>query len=818
MSLIRCLVGRTAGRAIFGLVIGLVFALGACPASAQQVVVEGNQRVEAETVRSYMNLRPGGTFGPQEQDEALKALFGTGLFSDVRITREGGRIVVHVVENPVINRVAFEGNKKMDTATLRKEVESQPRGVYTQARVQADVQRIIDVYRRGGRFDARVEPKIIQLEQNRVDLVFEITEGEKTKIDHINFIGNHAFSERRLRDVITTTETNWLSWLKTSDVYDPDRLNVDQELLRRFYLKNGYADFRVISAVADYDRDRNAFFITFTVDEGELYHFGTVDIESNVAAVPADSIRSFVRTQPGATYNAELIDKTLEDMSVNIAQRGYPFAQVRPRGDRDVANHVVNLVFVVDDAPRVYVERINIRGNTRTMDQVIRREFDIAEGDALNRAMVDRAERRLNQLGYFKAVKITREAGSTSDRVVLNVNVDEQPTGEVSFGAGYSTSDGIIGDVSISEKNFLGRGQFVRASVGWGQKKRTVDLNFTEPYFLDRRLSFGTDFFYRRNLVSNTQSFNQEIIGGGVRLGLQITDDLSAQARYRAYTQRIDIPAQYWDCGPPLFPNLTPKPGTVANNIIDLNGLPDCLNNGEASAALKSAQGTAFYSTIGTTFVYNRLDQAKNPRNGIYAELNFDLAGVGGDVNFFRTTGEVRGYYNIYEDIVGMIKFQAGNVTGWGGQQVRLIDAFFKGPDLVRGFQSSGIGPRDISLLSRSDALGGRNYLGVSAELQFPFPAIPEELGLRGAVFADAGTLFGVGNLGTLNTWIKCSSVGVPANCNYFDDSWNIRSSVGASLIWQSPLGPLRFDFAFPLSKQPYDKTQVFRFSGGTTF
>jgi len=800
--------GRALRAAFAGALLALCTVVSVQPAAAQQVVVVGNQRIEADTVRSYLNLRPGVPFDAERQNEALRALFATGLFSDVRIAREGGRIVVRVVENPVIDRVSFEGNRRIDSPTLRREVESQSRGVFTRQRVQSDVQRILELYRRQGRFDVRVEPQVVELPQGRVNVVFQINEGERTRIERIAFVGASAYSERRLRDVITTRETSWISWLSTRDVYDPDRLNVDQELLRRFYLRNGYADFRVVSAVADFDRERNGFTITFTIEEGPQYTFGTIEVESNVAAVDAATVRSFVRTSAGAIYNAELIDRTLEDMSLEIARRGYPFAQVRPRGDRDPNARTVNVTYVIDEAPRLYVERINIRGNTRTMDRVIRREFDLAEGDALNRVLVDRAERRLNQLNYFQTVRITREPGTAQDRVVLNVNVEEKSTGEVSFGAGYASNDGFLADVSITERNFLGRGQFVRAALGWGERRRTADFSFTEPFFLDRRLAAGFDLFYRRSTNSTYQSYVQETIGGGIRLGVQIDENLTAQVRYRLYEQRIRLPSELQDCA--LIPY-------GLNPINPALGVADCLYNGEASVAIRNSVGNALVSMAGFSLVYNRLDAPRNPRNGLYAEFSVDVAGLGGDVRFVRTATDVRYYHTFLEDFTGFVRFQAGNIAGLGGGGVRITDSFFHGPNIVRGFASSGIGPRDVSTL-RLDALGGTTYVGVTAEVQFPIPFLPEELGLRGAVFADAGTLFGVGNLGTNGAWVRCTGQYVPANCNYTDDPWSIRSSVGVSLLWQSPLGPLRFDYAHVLSSEWYDRRQAFRFSGGANF
>jgi outer membrane protein insertion porin family len=779
--------------------------------SISQVVIQGNQRVEAETIRSYIALRPGQAYDAGKVDESLKALFATGLFSDVSINRSGNAVVVRVVENPIVDKVAFEGNKKIESSDLLKETQIQAHGTYTRQKIEADVQRIIEVYRRQGRFDVKVEPKLIDLPNNRVNVVFEITEGEKTKVEKIAFIGNQAFSDFRLRDVITTTESNWLSFLKTSDIYDPERLSVDQELLRRYYLKNGYADFRVVSAVADYDNSKNAFFITFTLEEGRQYRFGKIDIESSIPSIRAEEYRGEIKSSPGDVYNAELIDKSLESVGEAIAKRGYPFSQVRPRGERDAASGIINVTYVIEEGPRLYVDRVNIVNNTRTQDRVIRREIDIAEGDAFNRVLVDRAEKRLNRLGYFKKVNITKEPGSTPDRVNLNVNVEEQSTGDLSFSAGYATVDGIIGEVGITERNFLGRGQYMKADVGLGTHRSKAELSFTEPYFLDRRLALGFDAYYRDTTATSVSSFEQQIYGAGTRLGISLTEDLSTQFRINGYEQRIVVPAAFQDC--PLVPT------------------PACLANGEASKAIIQSQGSSFVAMTGTSLIYNRLDNVRNPSNGYFLQGNLDVAGVSGhnaftgvpNADFFRTTGEARGYYPIYGDFVGMLKVQGGTITSLqSGNPVRLVDTFFKGGEFIRGFQNAGIGPRDETAGLRQDSLGGTIYYGGTGELQFPIPYAPEDLGLKGALFLDAGTLYKVGNLNGTGL-VKCAKgTALPltagSGCNYFDDS-TIRASTGLSIIWQgSPLGPIRFDFGIPIQKQPYDQTEVFRFSGGTSF
>ena len=443
-----------------------------------------------------------------------------------------------MVENPVINRVAFEGNKKAKDDQLKTEVQSKPRGTLSRPTVQADVQRIIEIYHRSGRFDVRVEPKIIELPNNRVDLVFEINEGDKTGVKEIRFVGAKAFSHGRLKDVIKTSESNWLSFLQTTDIYDPDRVEADRDLLRRFYLKHGYADVRIVSAVGEYDPAKKGFIITFTIDEGGQYHVGTVDVVSNVHAIDPASLRGRLKLSAGNVYNADLVEKTVEAMTIEAAKRGYAFATVRPRGDRNFETKTINLVFVVEEGTRAYIERINILGNIRTRDYVIRREFDISEGDAYNRALIDRAERRLKNLNYFKTVKITNEPGSAPDRVVINVNVEEMPTGEFSIAGGYSTADGFIAEVSVADRNLMGRGQFAKASVQFGQRTRGFDLSFVEPYLLGYRMAGGIDLFARQNLASTYVSYDSQTIGTNLRLGFALTEELSFAAAL------FDLPAE----------------------------------------------------------------------------------------------------------------------------------------------------------------------------------------------------------------------------------------------------------------------------------
>ena len=768
------------------LALGLGECFGESSAYAQGVIqdirVEGNKRVEPETVRSYLTFSTGDAYDPAKVDESLKALFATGLFQDVRIRREGSTIVIVLMESPIVSRVAFEGNREVEDDTLAAEVQLKARAVYTRARVQADVQRILDVYRRQGLYAAQVDPKIINLDNNRIDVVFEISEGPSTKVRAINFIGNSAFSDSQLRYVISTTQTNLLSFLKGTNVYDPDRLNLDRELLRQFYMKNGYADVRIVSATADLDRDGRGFFITFTIEEGERYRFGPIDVESALPSVNVDALRHVILTRTGRVYNAEKVEKTIEALTIEVSQQGYAFGQVRPRFERDEATHTMGIVYTIDEGPRIYIERINIVGNFRTEDNVIRREFRLSEGDAFNRLLVEAARKRLRALGFFKTVDIDTQPGSAPDRVIIVVKVEEQPTGELSFGAGYSTSEGVIGDISITERNLMGKGQYVRLGFSGSLERAQVDFSFTEPHFLDRNLAAGFDVFYKEVDFQDVASFSQRDAGGDIRLGFPIADNTQLGLRYKFEKEDIF---------------------NVSSN---------------ASLAVKESAGTSNVSSVGYTVAYDTRNLPQSPTSGIFASFSQDLAGVGGDVNYIRSVADARGYYPITNKLTLVGRVQGGNIEGWGGDDVRMTDLFFKGGETIRGFKRAGIGPRDacedpvtgerVHPCSK-DALGGKVYWATTAELRFPFPFIPDNLGMQGAVFVDAGSLFDPSDF-ALNA--------VAREGSFIFDSSQVRLSSGFSIIWQSPLGPLRADIAQALLKADFDKTEIFRFGASTNF
>jgi outer membrane protein insertion porin family len=750
----------------------------------QSIQVEGNRRVEPETVRSYLSFSTGDPYDPAKVDESLKTLFATGLFQDVRIRRQGSTIIVIVVENPIVNEVAFEGNREIEDATLASEVQLKPRAVYTRARVQADVQRILNLYRKQGLYEAQVNPKIINLDNGRIDVVFEITEGPSTKIRGINFVGNHAFSDSQLRFVITTTRTNLLSFLKSTNIYDPDRLNLDRELLRQFYLKNGYADVRVLSATADLDRDGRGFFITFTIDEGARYRFGYIDIESALPSLDVKALHGAILTRTGRRYNAEKVEKTIEALTIKASEQGYAFAQVRPRFEHDETNHAMNVVYVIDEGPRIYIERIDIVGNVRTEDSVIRRQFRLAEGDAYNRLLVEAARKRLRALGFFKSVDIDTKPGSAPDRVILVVTVVEQPTGELSFGAGYSTAEGIIGDISVTERNFMGKGQYVRLGFSGSLDRAQVDFSFTEPHFLDRNLAAGFDLFHKEVDLTNVASFKERDTGGNLRLGFPIADDTQMGLRYR----------------------------------FDREEIYDALTNASLAIKQAAAEGAVNVSSVGYTLAYDTRNIPQQPSSGIFASFSQDLAGVGGDVDYIKSVADARGYYPLTNRITLVGRVQGGDIEGWGGQDVRLLDLFFKGGETIRGFKQAGIGPRDACRSPitgqrvphcLNDSLGGKLFWASTAEVRFPFPFLPESLGMQGAVFVDAGSLWDPSGL---------AQSAVADEGSYILDGTQVRLSTGFSIIWQSPLGPLRADIADALLKTSFDKTEVFRFGASTNF
>jgi len=730
----------------------------------RQVDVEGTQRIDPDTVRSYVLLKPGEAATPAALDKSLKALFATGLFADVTLRMQGDHLEVRVVENPIINRIAFEGNRKLTDKVLTDEVQLKPRVVYTRTRVQNDVKRILELYRRSGRFAATVDPKVVQLPQNRVDLIFEINEGSITGVERIAFVGNQHFSDDTLRGVIRTVESRWWRIFSSDDNYDPDRVSFDRELLRKYYLAHGYADFRVVSAVAELTPDRKGFYITFTLDEGERYRFGDVNVVSHIKNLNGDDLKDAVTTKKGDWYDADEVETSINALTTAVGTKGYAFVEVRPRINRDREAKTVSVTYDVQEGPKVYVERINITGNVRTLDKVIRREFLLVEGDAFNTAKMRRSRQRIQNLGFFDKVDVTNVPGTASDKTVINVDVRERSTGEISFGVGFSTADGALGDIGLEERNLLGTGKNLRLGFLLAQRREQIDLSYTDPYFLDRNIAAGFDLFdWTRNLQS-ISGYDEESYGGSLRAGYQLTDTVRQNLRYQIRSDK-----------------LTNFVSTVS---------PYVLENA----------GQTLTSSIGQDLTYDRRDDRFDPRSGYFLRLSTDLAGLGGDQYFARNRLQAGTYYSVVEDYVVSLTGDVGYIEPLSNDLVRISNRFFLGGDSLRGFQTGGVGPRDTATGS---SLGGKELYSGSAEFTFP-TGLPKEIGIRGAMFSDFGALSNSG---------ENVAVGGPIN-----DSKSLRVSAGIGALWRSPFGPVKVSIAKAIVKENFDRTELFRFSFGSRF
>ncbi len=748
----------------------------------RQVLVEGNQRVEADTVLSYLLIQPGQPFDERLVNLSIQTLFATGLFSDAQFEDRGEIVIVRVQENPIINRVILEGNSAIDDEKITDEIQAQPRAIFTRSRVQSDVQRIIEVYRRSGRFAATVTPKIVEQAQNRVDLIFEISEGPVTGVRRINFIGNESYSDRRLRRELVTRESRWWRFFSSNDNYDPDRLEYDRELLRQFYSNQGYANFRVLSAVAELTPDQRDFYITITIDEGEVYNFGEVTVTTEIPDLNPDFLRAILPVQEGDLFQGQLIEDSIDALTFSAGAAGYAFVNIRPLSSRNREDRTVDVEFVIDEGPRVYIERIDIAGNTRTLDRVIRRELDIVEGDAFNQVLIDRSRNNVRRLGFFEEVEVEETPGSAPDRARVHVAVSEQPTGELAFGAGFSSTDSFLVDLSISERNLRGRGQFLRFRISASSNRESLDIRFTEPRFLDRNLAAGFDLFRVNSDFLSEASFQTESTGASLRLGFPVTASTNLQL---GYTYRTD-------------------------NVLVFSS---------ASSALLNQAGSRNTSVLTYTLNWSRLNDPIEPSNGYRLQFTQGFAGIGGDVRYVRSEFNGAVYRPFFpgllgDDVVASFTMNGGFVLPWGGDSVRINDRFFKGGNSFRGFEVAGIGPRAVSRdpdtgeLIRGDALGGRLYAVGALEVSFPL-GLPEQYGVRGSLFTEFGTL------GMLDS---ADQVDEGTNAVFTVDDLALRASAGLSIFWDSPFGPVRFDFAQAFIREDYDRAEFFRFSTRTGF
>lgn len=732
----------------------------------RDISIAGVQRLEKETVASYLALRRGDAADEAKLSDSVRALFATGLFEDVQVAMDGATLRVMVVENPVVNQVIFEGNSALKTEDLDKEVQIKPRLVYTLPRVQRDVQRLLDVYRRSGRFAAAVEPKLVRQAQNRVDVIFEITEGERTGIRDISFVGNTQFSTGTLRGVINTRESAWWRFFSTADFYDPDRVNYDRELLRKFYLNQGYVDFRVAGVNAELTPEKDDFFLTFTIEEGQRYKYGKIDIVSDIKGLDAAAHVGLLQTETGDWYSAEQVERSIEKVTAAIDRLQFTFAEVVPEIERRKDTQTMDIVFRIKEGQRLFVSRIEVGGNTRTEHKVIRREMEFAEGDAFNKIKLERSVQRIRDLGFFEDVKITPTEGAQPDQATLQVDVKEKATGELSFGAGYSTTDGPLGDFSIREKNFLGKGQDLRFGATVSGRTQQYDISFTEPYLFDRDLAGGVDLFRTTTDNQDSSSFDETNTGFSLRLGYPLAEH---------WRQRLNYTFQNT--------NISQVPST-------------------ASRFIREQEGRTNTSLLGHEISYDTRDSRLSPTTGHIIRLNNDVAGLGGNVRFLRNRLKATQYFSLADAWVFSVEGEGGHMVGLG-KKVRIADRFFLGGDSLRGFKFSGVGPRDLTNSANEDALGGNYFVRGTTELTLP-SGLPEEVGIKLHLFADAGTLGGA----DLS----------PKAGEILRQEESLRVSVGVGATWQSPFGPIRLDVAQPVIKESYDQTEKFRFSFGTRF
>ena len=779
------------------------------PTVIRTIQVQGNQRVEANTVASYLLFAPGDPYSETRLDTSVKTLYATGLFADVSIDPRDGNVLVSVIENPIINRVILEGNKSLKSDKITDEISAEPRSIFTRANVQEDVTRIIELYRQSGRFAATVAPKVVQQPQNRVDLIFEITEGPVTGVKRINIIGNAEFPDRRLRKEMATTESSWYKFFSSNDNYDPGRLQYDQEQLRTFYTNRGFADFRVVSAVAELTPDQEDFYITFTVDEGDEYRWGDISVETELDTLNKEFLERLVPFRKDQIYNASRVEDAIDSLNFAAGIGGYAFVDIQPQIQRNRDTKTVDMVFNVIEGQRTYIERIDIVGNTTTLDSVIRREMELVEGDAFNRILLERSRSRVRSLRFFENVEITETQGSAPDRAVVEVAVTEQPTGELSFSAGFSSADAFLVDLNITQRNLRGRGQLLRFSIQASSNRRSVDLRFTEPRFLGRNLAASFNVF---DVVIDIKeaNFRQARTGGQVSFAFPLTEYTRFNGRYTLRKEDLEFSAQ-----------------DSCDTTTDRSTLSLC-----------EQVGGRWSSIFGYSFTWDRRNDPITPTGGFDMQLSQDVAGIGGDVKYLRTDVRANYYKGLFKDVIASASVSGGYIRGWGNESVAINDRYFKGNFEFRGFDNAGVGPRVLNVLTngegveptviRANALGGNAFGLASAEVSFPLGVAS----LLGSTWVEAGT---VGLLDeadkynvivrnnstdpTLSVGSSCEGIEIEGVlCQRTEDSLDPRVTAGVSIFWESPFGPIRFDFTKPIVQQSYDERKSFQFTTRTRF
>ena len=796
----------------------------ATPTVIQSIQVAGNQRIEANTIASYLLFAPGDPYSETRLDTSIKTLYATGLFADVAIDPRDGNVLVTIVENPIINRVILEGNKSLKTDKITDEIDAEPRAIFSRSNVQEDVTRIIELYRQSGRFAATVAPKVVQQPQNRVDLIFEITEGPVTGVRRINIIGNAEFPDRRLRKEIATAESAWYKFFSSNDNYDPGRLQFDQEQLRTFYTNRGFADFRVVSAVAELTPDQEDFYITFTIDEGDEYRWGDIDVDTELDELDADFLKNLVPFRKGEIYNASRVEDAIDRLTLAAGIGGFAFVDIQPRINRNRDTKTVDMTFNLVEGPRVYIERIDIVGNTTTLDSIIRRELVLVEGDAFNRSLLDASRNRVRALRFFEDVEITETQGSAPDRAIVEVAVKEQPTGELSFSAGFSSADAFLVDLSITQRNLRGRGQLLSFVIRASSNRREIDLRFTEPRFLGRNLAASFNVFDTTIDFLEEAGFRQSRTGGQVSFAFPLTENTSLQARYTLREEDIEFPEQ-----------------ALCPGILEGDGFGTTLDaTTQRLLTLCDQLGGRLSSILGYSFSWDRRNDPIQPTRGWDIRLSQDFAGLGGDVQYLRS--DIRGnyYYGIVKDVIASLNVSGGYIRGWGGDNVSINDRYFKGNNEFRGFDNAGVGPRLLTFNAdtgdtlidgvsdgRLNSLGGNLFGLATAEVSFPVGI--DSLG--GSLFIEAGTvgllddrerfntIVSVPNGSLLTVGSSCDGItDVGVICQRTEDGLDPRVTAGVSVFWESPFGPIRFDFTQPIVKQPFDDRKSFQFTTSTRF
>ena len=723
----------------------------------------GNSRISDETIFAYLDLNIGDIPSHDSVDKSIKSLFGTGFFADVKVSQSGNKLVVEVQENPMINKIGFDGNKRIEDKDLLAELTMKQHSVFSPYKLQSDINRISSVYQKRGRYSAQIEPKVVKLDQNRVDLVYEIEEGPDASIRKINYTGNTYFSDSDLADVILSKEYRFYRFFSNADIFDAEKQEYDKELLKRHYLRNGFADFKVTASTSELSIKKDAFLLTFVIDEGIIYNYGQITIDSEIKGLDTEVMNSFITIKENNTFNQDEIDEVVDNLTNFLGDKGYPFVDIDPVIKTHPDTGIADVSFKIKEGPKVYIRKINIKNNTRTLDKVIRREFKIAEGDPYNSSKIQRSKQRIENLGYFSKVDFKNVKTDEFDKADVDVEVEETSTGAVNFAVGYNTASGPLGKVVLSENNFLGKGQIIELGTTIAKKENNISFSFTEPYFMDKDLAVGFSVFKSTKDLKSSSSYKSDTVGFGLHAGYQITEHLTHAIRYNLKNEEIKDVSEF------------------------------------ASKYIKDQKGKNTVSLIGHSFIYDKLDNRLEPKKGYLLRFDQDVAGLGGNTNYISNSGSAAYFKPLYKnDFILKIAGKAGNITGFGGKKVRLNDRFSMGQDLVRGFDIGGIGPRDTVT---TDSLGGNNFYGGTAEIQIPL-GLPNEVPIKGFVFHDFGSVFGLD---------------VKDKKNVIDVK-NVRASYGIGINYKSPLGLITVSYGIPYKKEKFDEIRRFYINFGQSF